>query len=172
MSLTEKTFDRFWKTMAERYGSRWLETYGDKPTHAWRELLAAYSPKDIGVAIEMLANRDETRQHPPTEPAFKALLQHAARAGSKPTEDPGELRRGYWRSTIIEAVARQLGFTHASLEPVLIANKSLGLAMKRLLDDVDELEHATGQRTSGQHDMVDARCRQIVDSFRQLKAAA
>lgn len=173
MSLTEKTYARFWSTMGERYGKRWLENYGDKPTHAWRECLAPFTPKDIARAIDALSTRENTKQHPPTEPEFKALLQHASRAHTRPIEDPSQFRRGYWRSTIINQVAGELGYDTEAFEPVLIENKhSLGRAMKDLLDDVDELEVATGQRTAGMESMVLNRSREIVTAFKQLKAAA
>lgn len=173
MSLTEKAVTRFWATMVERYGSRWVSTYGDKPTQAWRDCLQPFTPKDIGHAIESLSLKDHTRQHPPTEPEFRALLKSCARAGAKPAEDPAELRRGYWRSTIVHAVARAMGYTVDAFERVLVANKhSLGRAMKDLLDEVDELEATTGQRTAGQEAMVARRCTEIITAFRQLKAAA
>lgn len=173
MSLTETAVQRFWKTMAERYGSRWFESYGDKPTTAWRDCIDPFSPKDIGMAIECLSQKDSTRQYPPTEPEFRALLQNAARGNAKPAEDPAEFRRGYWRSTIIHAVATQLGYSFETFEPVLIANKfTLGRAMRELLDEVDALEIATGQRTPGQEQMVDRRCHEIVAAFTQLRKAA
>lgn len=170
MSLTEAVFTRFWATMTERYGARWITSYGEKPTHAWRETLSAFTPAQISLAIEALSKRQETQDFPPTEPAFKALLVAAAKP--RPAEDPAELRRGYWRSSIVNAVAHALGYTVASFEPVLTANRhSLGLAMKTLLDDVDELEATTGQRTAGQEAMVERRCREIVAAFHQLKRA-
>lgn len=171
MSLTEKTYARFWATMGERYGSRWLDTYGAAPTHAWRETLSAFSPQDIQRAIDMLADREETKQHPPTEPGFKALLQMAVRKGAKQVEDALELRRGYWRSSIVHAVATGLGYTVETFEPVLIANKAtLGQSMRDLLDDVDNLEAATGQRTQGQETHCAQRCYEIIVAFRFLKA--
>lgn len=173
MSLTEKTVTRFWATMVERYGARWVTTYGEKPTQAWRDCLQPFTPRDIGHALEALSLKEHTRQHPPTEPEFRALLKAGARAGAKPTEDPAELRRGYWRSTIVHAVARAMGYTVDAFEPVLVANKhSLGRAMRDLLDEVDELEATTGQRTAGQESMCATRCREIVTAYRTLKAAA
>lgn len=173
MSITEKAVTRFWQSMGERYGNRWFEAYGVKPTQAWRDCLQPFSPKDIHGAIEALALKDHTRQHPPTEPEFRMLLSQAVRRGATPSENPNDLRRGYWRSRIVTAIARGMGFSVDDFEPVLVANKhSLGRAMKDLLDEVDELETATGQRTRGQESMVDAKCADIVTAFRALKAAA
>jgi len=172
MSLTEKTHTRFWASMIERYGSRWVTAYGEKPTHAWRETLAAFTPKDIQRAIDALANRTETQDFPPTEPAFRALLIQAARGNSKPVDDANELRRGYWRSTIVHAVASGLGYSVADFEPVLIANKAdLGASMRDLLDDIDNLEAATGQRTQGQETHCAQRCYELVVAFKRLKRA-
>jgi hypothetical protein len=172
MSNTAKVVARFWQTMLERYGKRWAETYGDEPTEAWRACLRAYSPKDIGRAIDALELKEHTRQHPPTEPEFRALLKHAARSNVKAPDDPNELRRGYWRSSIITLVSRGLGYTADTFEAVLIENKtSLGRAMRDLLDEVDELETTTGQRTAGMESLVLERSGEIVTAFKQLKAA-
>jgi hypothetical protein len=55
----------------------------------------------------------------------------------------------------------------------VIANKtSLGRAMRDLLDEVDELELSTGQRTHGQETHVLESCRRIAVAFNALKAAA
>lgn len=172
MSNTAKTLARFWQTMLERYGTRWSQTYGTEPTHAWAECLKAFSPKDIGRAIDALELKEHTRQHPPTEPEFRALLKHASRQNVKQPDDPNELRRGYWRSTIITLVARGLGYNGETLEPVVIENKnSLGRAMRDLLDEVDELEVATGQRTPGMEALALEGSERIVTAFKQLKAA-
>lgn len=175
MSNTEATYTRFWKTMGERYGKRWLDDFGDTPTRAWKDCLSPFTPKDIQRAIELLALNENTKQFPPTEPEFRSLLQRAVRLASAPQEDPGHVRRGYWRSVIVGECQRALGYAQNPLgfEQLVIANKhSLGLAMKNLLDEVDELEHATGQRTKGQHELVEERSRAIALAFRQLKAAA
>lgn len=176
MSNTEKTYGRFWATMSERYGNRWFEAYGEIPTHAWRETLSAFTPRDIQAAIDLLSTREHTRQHPPTEPEFKALLTQATKAGAKAVENPAANRRGYWRSSIVFAVSDALGYRYQGVgdefETVLIANKSLGAAMRDLLNEVDELEVSTGQRTPGQEAMVERRCREIAAAFRQLKRAA
>lgn len=172
MSNTAKVLARFWQTMLERYGKRWAETYGPEPTEAWRAALRAYSPKDIARAIDALELKEHTRQHPPTEPEFRALLKHAARQNVKLPDDPNELRRGYWRSTIIEQVARGLGYTGGTFEAVMIENKhSLGRAMADLLNEVDELEVATGQRTPGMEAHAFDGAARIVTAFKQLQAA-
>lgn len=174
MSITNEALRRFWRTMGERYGKRWLDSYGDEPTHAWRDCLNPFAPADIQRAINLLAENPETQQHPPTEPAFRALLQRAVRLGAKKTDDPAEARRSFWRSTIVGEVATALGYRTRPIEfeALVVANKdSLGKSMSLLLDEVDDLEASTGQRTSGQVDMVFERCRAIGVAFNALKAA-
>lgn len=175
MSNTEATYTRFWRTMGERYGKRWFDDFGDTPTLAWRECLRPFTPRDIQRAIELLALNENTKNFPPSEPEFRSLLQRSVRLNGAPQEDAGQLRRGYWRSTIIGQCQRELGYGQRPLdfEQLVAANKhSLGLAMKNLLDELDELEHSTGQRTRGQHDLVEERARDIARAFRQLRAAA
>lgn len=173
MSLTEKTYDRFWKSMGERYGKRWLDNYGDAPTFAWRELLKSYTPKEIESALNLLPTRKEV-EHPPSEPEFKILLTRATRQLAHPTDEPAQFRRAYWRSSIVAAVEDAMGYRYdqEGFEQLLKANKtSLGAAMRELLDDADELEANTGQRTRGQHDMVERRAGEIAMAFRALRKA-
>lgn len=172
MSNTEKLVARFWQSMLERYGTRWAQTYGTEPTTAWRDCLDAYTPRDIAKAFDMLDAKDHTRQHPPTEPEFRALLKSVGRNTPRAGDDPNELRRGYWRSTVIAAVARALGHSPETLAPLVAANKdSLGRAMRDLLDEVDENELRTGQRTKGHEQMVFEGASRIAVAFNQLRAA-
>lgn len=173
MSITTEALNRFWKSMGQRYGKKWLDSYGDIPTRAWRDALAPFSHKDIARAMENLAAKASTREWPPTEPEFRAMLQDAVRANSKPTDDPNELRRGYWRSTIIHEVASSLGYTFETFEPVLIANRDeLGASMRYLLDEVEDLETNTGQRTHGIEGMCAERCHDIGRAFKHLARVA
>jgi hypothetical protein len=173
MSNTKKTHERFWATMGERFGKRWIDDYGSIPTLAWRELLDRYSPQEIKAALELMHSRG--LEHPPTEPQFAEMLVTAQKrsvaAGAE--LNAADYRRGYWRAAIITLVAKELGYDFATFEPVLVANRhTLGEAMKRLLDDVDELESTTGQRTAGMELMVEKRCMEICAAFRQLRKAA
>lgn len=164
MSNTEKSHQRFWTAMIQRFGTRWGQTYGLEPTLAWRELLDRYTPGEVKLALELMHQRGF--EHPPTEPQFAQLLNQAQTRGRSKQDDPIEARRGYWRSMIVTAVATQLGYDVVTFEPVLIENKhSLGAAMRKLLDQVDALEVTTGQRTSGQEAMVERQCREIVADF-------
>jgi hypothetical protein len=169
MSNTAAVHERFWGAMAERFGKRWYDTYGPSATHAWRELLDRYSPRQIHAALDLMRTR--AYEHPPTEPQFAELLVRASI--NKPTDDPAELRRGYWRSAIVHQVAQGLGYDIVTLEPVLISHReSLGRACRDLLDDLDTLESRTGQRTEGQLTTCAERCRDIVRAFGHVRAAA
>lgn len=171
MSNTEKTHKRFWGAMAEAFGTRWVIEYGNTPTLSWSELLDRYTPADIKLALELM--RARAFKHPPTQPEFAQLLAAAEARRRNATDDPAELRRGYWRSLIVNGVAHGLGYSTASFEPVLVANKdSLGASMKRLLDEVDELEVNTGQRTQGMLDHAEDTCRKIIAAHWRLRAAA
>jgi hypothetical protein len=161
--------------MGERYGKRWLDDFGDTPTRAWRDCLRPFSPKDIQRALDLLALNENTKQFPPTEPEFRSLLQRSVRMNSAPSVEPADQRRGFWRSVVIGECQRAMGYAQEYLgfERLVVANKhSLGSAMKNLLDEVDELESNTGQRTKGQHDLVEERAQEIAVAFRALKAAA
>lgn len=169
MSNTTKTHRRFWESMGERFGKRWLDEYGSEPTLAWRELLDRYNPREIKAALELMHQR--ALQHPPTEPQFAELL-NAAQAKAKHSSDKtaADYRRDYWRSTIVHEVATRLGYDFGTFEPVLIANKTtLGASMRLLLDEVDDLESRTGQRTPGMEAMCGERCRRIAASFASLR---
>lgn len=171
MSNTKKVHTRFWESMAQRFGKRWADEYGNEPTLAWRELIDRYKPTEIRGALDLMHAKG--LQHPPTEPQFAELLSQAATRSRKAEESAPELRRGYWRSAIVHLVAQDLGFNTATFEPVLIENRlSLGNSMSMLLDEADDLEQRTGQRTHGIEDMVAKRCHEISFAFKSLKAAA
>jgi hypothetical protein len=168
---TEATHVRFWARMTELYGRKWVEEYGAEVPVSWRELVDKYTPRELKAGIDRLRMRSS--QYVPTQPEVAQILEAAQAQGRNTANDPTELRRGYWRSCIIEQVARNLGYTGDSLEHIVIANKSsLGRAMKDLLDEVDDSEIRTGQRTKGMHDMVLDGCQRIAIAFNSLKAAA
>lgn len=108
MSLTNAAHDRFWRSMGERFGKRWLDDYGAKPSTAWKAVLDKFSPAIIVAALEALKERRESeRAHPPTLAEFEAILE---REGKKRASNSADLVRGYWRSVIVATVMR-----HAAL---------------------------------------------------------
>lgn len=168
---TAETSVRFWARMSELYGRKWVEEYGAEVPHTWVELLNKFTPAELKAGISALRMRSS--QFVPTQPEVAQVLEQARARASNTANDPGELRRGYWRSSIIEQVARNLGYTAETLEPVVIANRSsLGEAMHRLLDEVDENELRTGQRTSGHQAMVLEGAQRIAVAFNALRAAS
>ncbi len=90
-----------------------------------------------------------------------------------PEDVPGETpdqdyRRGYWRGCIIAGIAHESGHTHASLEPVITANRdTLGRSMLDLLNDLGGCE--TSDEAS--HWRCAAKCREIVVHSAALKPA-
>lgn len=169
MTNTAETSTRFWARMAELYGRKWVEEYGAEVPVSWRELLDKYTPTELKAGISALRMRSS--QFVPTQPEVAQLLEQSRARAMNKSSDPNELRRGYWRSCIVEQVARNLGYTGETLEPVVIANKSsLGRAMADLLNEVDESELRTGQRTPGHSQMVFEGAQRIGVAFNALRA--
>lgn len=166
MTMTATAHKRFWRTMGERFGKRWLDEYGDEPTQAWKDLLNRYTPTEVSRALAAMGSR--AFAHPPTLPQFEALLAEASKAAKADTQD---WRRGYWRACIVNAVAagmvqRGLISHPAEFEEFLVRHRhSLGAAMRNLLDDMDAMEQRTGQRTLGMERTCEARCRELVQRF-------
>src|SRR5690242_7176799 len=132
---TGKVHVRFWNAMTERYGRRWTEQYGPEASPSWRELVNKFTLDDIKAALAKLGQ--EAPDFPPTMPQFEAILAKVANAKRV---DSTDYVRGYWRSLIVHEVAKNLGHTFASLEPVIVANRhTLGTAMRELLDEFDAL---------------------------------
>lgn len=171
---TQKTHDRFWEAMRARFGVRWLTEFGDKPTAPWIQLLNAYTPDGIRKALELMA--EQKREHPPTLPAFEALLKRAA--AKHEGEHERDWVRGHWRSVIMHncaTYARRADVIRnaADFEPYLIANQlSLGASLRNLLDELCEMERNNdGQRTPGIQDHAVHRCAAIMRSFTHAAAA-
>lgn len=174
MSLTKAVHTRFWNSMAERFGKRWLDEYGDKPTKAWCDLIDRFTQEDITEALARLKDRPEhSRSHPPTHAEFEVLLAKAARANEKPSQD---FMRAYWRTSVIRSCefhAKRLGICEPDrFEAFLIRNReTVGYWMRDLLDEVHGMEKSVGQRTDGMNEFVERRCREILEAFQRAEAA-
>lgn len=168
MSLTRAVHKRFWETMGERFGKRWLDEYGDKPTKAWTDMLDRYTQEDITEALTRLKDRPEaSRSHPPTHAEFELLLVRAAKKREVPSQD---FVRGYWRSAIVHEVGKNLGYSIDELESVIVLNRAtLGAGMRALLDKFDDLEKRTGQRTEGMHDACVSDCLALSEAYPELE---
>lgn len=162
---TGKVHIRFWNAMTERYGRRWTEQYGPEASPAWRELVNKFMLDDLKAALAKLGQ--EAPDFPPTLPQFEAILVKASNAKKVDTTD---WVRGYWRSMVVAEVAQNLGHSSVSLEPVVIANRdTLGAGMRDILDELDDLEKRTGQRTEGMHLACRERCVALSDRFSDLE---
>ena len=158
---TGAVITRFWARMGELYGNRWQETYGVTPTQAWRELVDRFSPNEIATALSDLQSLPHLRQHPPTLPQLEALLIAAQRRG-KAEMTGADWRRGFWRAAVMGGVITQANhligvnrWEPGNLEALMVAHRdTLGRAMRDLLDELDDLEARTGQRTAG----MEAKC--------------
>ena len=169
MSLTKAVHTRFWASMSERFGKRWFDEYGEKPSRSWCDLIDRFTQEDISGALTALKDRHESnRAYPPTHAEFEAMLFAAVKRNQKPNVD---YMRGYWRSCIVNAVAagmqaRNFIKSFEEFEGFLIRHKhSLGQSMLRLLDEVCQMEYATGQRTIGMEEMIAKQAERIVQTF-------
>lgn len=131
--------------MGERFGKRWLDEYGPKPTRAWEEAVRPWDASVISGALEMMGEKGW--QHPPTLPQFQALLRDADRKYAKPADD---WVRGYWRTVIVhEATSAAHEYRGIrNFEGYLVAHRNtIGAELRRLLDEVETTDKARGKRT-------------------------
>ncbi|MCC6196773.1 MAG: hypothetical protein IT518_20155 [Burkholderiales bacterium] len=144
--MTNPIIERFWRSMGERFGKRWLDEYGPVPTRAWLECLRPWDADVIRNALEMMG--EKAWQHPPTLPQFQALLRETDRKNAKPADD---FVRGYWRTVIVGAAAHAAGLSVRKFQAILAANAySLGADLRALLDEFDARDKAAGRRTDEQ----------------------
>lgn len=175
MSATNELCKRFWDRMASNYGDRWTKAYGSEPTKAWIELLGKYSPNNIGMMLNDLPNHVHLRQFPPTLPQVEAMLLASCKVARAALTE-ADWRRGYWRSSVVSAVIHELNASglvrrtdSREFERVMVANRAtLGRAMADLLNELDELEIRTGQRTEGIHALCTSRSRSIAGAYHGL----
>lgn len=168
---TAETHTRFWARMAELYGRKWFDEYGAEIPVSWRELIDKYTPKEIKAGLDHLRLRKS--EFVPSLPEVSQQFDAARARMSNVANDPNELRRGFWRSSVVAQVADELGyrFNAEGFEAIVIANRSsLGAGMALLLDELVDSELRTGQRTRGMFDMLHQRSRALAVAFNGLRA--
>jgi hypothetical protein len=79
----------------------------------------------------------------------------------------GNPARDYWRSTIVNEVARLLGHTHLTLEPHICGLKEFARALLDLLNDETDQELRFG-RSHGMHVGCHRRCEEIARAYIHL----
>lgn len=152
---TEKTHGRFWDAMRARFGIRWFTEFGDKPSAPWVQLLNRFTPDQLKEALELMAA--EKLAHPPTLSQFEVILKRAA---VKKPEDTTNWVRNYWRSVIVDVLARDFWLAKliprmADFEAHLVEHRdTLGQEAHTMLVCVEEMERRTGRRTDGMHEMI------------------
>lgn len=152
---------RFWRSMGERFGKRWLDEYGPEPTRAWEEALRPWDADVVRGALEMMGEKGW--QHPPTLPQFQALLRDAERKHAKPADD---WVRGYWRTIIVHEAAASLNMSLEQFGQFLVRQRdTLGLELLTLLDEFDARDKARGKRTDEEIGWCRDRTRQCVARF-------
>lgn len=106
--MSTMTPAQFWKSMGERFGTRWFEVHGAKPTKTWSDLLRQFA-EDIDSALLRLKDRPEReRAHPPSHAEFQVLLV-AAKKTRGALDDAADVRQ-HWRSIVYGTCMR-----HAAL---------------------------------------------------------
>lgn len=177
MSNTKAVHRRFWQSMGERFGKRWLDDFGDEPSRAWTDLIDRYTPEDIAGALSLLSTRHErNRSHPPTHDEFEALL---ARAVNTKRHDPTDYTRGFWRSLVISAVMTEAriiseawrSISYEAFEAIVIREQgTLGHSVCALIDNLAEAERRNGQRTLGLYETLTRRAREIALTYATMQA--
>jgi hypothetical protein len=159
---------RFWRSMGERFGKRWLDEYGPEPTRAWEEALRPWDADVVKGALEMMGEKGW--QHPPTLPQFQSLLRDADRKHGKPAMD---YVRGFWRTVIVDAASQSMGMTTQEFEPVLVRHQDeLAGPLLWLLDEFDARDKTHGARTPEQVRWCEDRVRQTMAEFQRNRVAA
>lgn len=167
MSLTHAAVKRFWDSMGERFGKRWLDDYGGTPTRAWRDVLDQYTPDVIAAALAALKDRPErVRSTPPTLAEFETLLAGAAR--HSPAAGGADYCRSYWRAIVVSNLERALCKDRAVISPAdlqryIARHGAVYGNLRILLDELCDLEAKNqGQRTLGMYQLCLERCKSAV----------
>lgn len=160
--ITNARAKRLWKRLAEFYGSRFIEQFGAAPPEPWLELVNDADDEDLKTAI--LETRRQYLQFPPSLPQFAALIESAEKRRKGKQIDH---TRAYWRSGIGCMVKHDMGFNvdRAAFEDVMHENPRLVAAMTELLDELDNAEKLTGNRTDAMWITCERRSRSIAASF-------
>lgn len=159
---------RFWRSMGERFGKRWLDEYGPEPTRAWEEALRPWDADVVRGALEMMGEKGW--QHPPTLPQFQSLLRDAERKHPKPAID---FVRGFWRTVIVDAAAHSMGMSVQEFEPILARHgDELAGPLLWLLDEFDARDKTHGARSPEQVRWCEDRVRQTMAEFQRNRVAA
>jgi hypothetical protein len=91
--LPAETLSVLWVAMAEMFGTKWTNHYGDTPLTSWAVALADLTDRHIARGIR--AVMDSGSEWPPSLPAFKAMCKagenlipkFVAPLEKKPTEE-------------------------------------------------------------------------------------
>lgn len=158
MSTSNPILERFWRSMGERFGKRWLDEYGPQPTRAWAELLEPWTADTIRQALDAMG--EKAWQHPPTLPQFQALIRDVDRREA--AKGATDWIRGHWRTVVVTEGATAAGLSLAQFEPWLLARPVLLDALRELLDYAANRERATSARSEALTREVIRRAREAV----------
>lgn len=147
---------------------RLCETLGkpmtDELIESWWKALRHVDFDDCAERVEaFLVRADEATKFP--RPAQMRAKNDVPLTGADANRNP---IRDYWRSCIVNAVAREMGHTTETLEPFVEANAgTFGRSMLELLNELDSQERRDG-RTHGMHLGCYRRCNEIARSYPEL----
>lgn len=87
-NLTERSqrTAKFWRSMTDMYGARWLETYGDEPSLLWANQIELLTDEQVKRALRSLLKA--ASPHPPSLPEFLGYAKNEpVRDTHKPEPD-------------------------------------------------------------------------------------
>lgn len=89
-SQPQHAAERLWQRFGEMFGSRFFESYGQKPSDSWKEAVKELRTDQVKAALSKVRNSGAA--HPPSLPEFVALARNvkpqAPRVEVPPAYDP------------------------------------------------------------------------------------
>ena len=148
--------------------ARLCETMGkpctDELIESWWKALRNASITAVEARIDaFIAKADEGTRFP--RPAQIRPPETVA-ASAEPNPYGESWLRGYWRTAIMETLAHMTGQTVAALQPIIVAKReTVGRQIRELMDEMQERETRTGQRTPGHDEYAQKACLEIARAF-------
>jgi hypothetical protein len=154
-SVSERN-GKIWHSLAEIYGTRWPNSYGDAPGKIWCQLFNSLSDDQIREAIAHCVK--EFKVHPPTMGQFRevALLHAPARVPLRdPVEDMSDYATGANR-VMYSIVMGKNGVSKNKLDRMLAEKK-------RLVHDFELLAQDDKPDWEKYIHLIDERLRYVMD---------
>ena len=156
----QRDYPKFTKLLA-----RLCETIGkpmtDELVESWWKALRHCDFQDVGERVDrFIARADESTKFP--RPAQMRDKNDVPRSADELSRNP---TRDYWRTQIVNTVAKELGYTTDTFEPILeFHSDTLGKMLLDLLNELDSQERRDG-RLHGMHIGCYRRCLDIAAAW-------